>query len=324
LPIFLFSFYKERKEKTNSLLYVSLGGILLFSTVIEQNFFKREYFGVFKEINQAVIDLQNKFREKNIATVLNTSDKKIFDFYFQRKNENPSYDFFIGSNPDFPKRILDKIDSCETEYFLYGWSNFRSPYEIPELIKRKFPCIAYDEKHFNSQITLFKKSDSCKRDTVFYSSASFEKENKKIFEFDSTKTDSLHFYNGKHSLRIEPKNEFCITLKTSVKNLFRENNIVNASAWIFPSDTFNLQMVIDIGSGKDHSWRAVLLKPFIPSKGKWQEVFASFELPDSAFPDDEVKIYLWNTGKNNFYLDDFTVSSFKDSKYNYYETSYRK
>ncbi|MBI3502254.1 MAG: glycosyltransferase family 39 protein [Bacteroidetes bacterium] len=324
LSIFLFSFFKDRKEKTNNYLFISTGIILLYSTVVEQKFYKREVFGVFKEINRAVIDLQEEYGAGQITTVLNTSDKNIFDFYFQQWNKKIPFDFFAGDSPDFVSQMLNKIDSCQTPYFLYGWSNFRSPYEIPELIKRKFPCIVYYEKHFNSQVTLFGKNDSCRRDTIFYSQSGFEKEKRKSFEFDSTKIDSLHFHSGKHSLNIESKNEFCITLKTSVSTIFSENNIVNISAWIFPKDSFNAQIVIDIGDGKSREWRAILLKPFVKTSGKWQEVFASFEVPASAFPDDEVKIYLWNPGKNSFYVDDFTVTSFKDSKYNYYETSYRK
>ncbi len=324
LPIFLFSFLKERNKKVNNILLTSLGIILLYSTIIEQKFYKKEVFGVFKEINQSVIDMKKKYGSDKITTVLNTSSKEIFDFYFEQKNENVSFDFFAGDDPDFSARMLNKIDSCKTEYFLYGWSNFRSPYEIPELIKRKFPCIVYDEKHFNSQITLFGKNDSCKRNAIFYSQIGFEKANGKRFEFDSTKIDTAHFHSGKHSLNIESKNEFCITLKTSVKNIFTENNVVNISAWIFSTDTFNAQMVMDVGDNKSSEWRAILLKPFVTTTGEWQEVFATFELPASAFPDDEVKIYLWNPGKNSFYLDDFTISTFADSKYDYYKTTYRK
>src|ERR1035437_2837841 len=56
--LFLFSFFKERKKRINTILFISLEVILLFSTIVEEKFYKREYFGVFKEIDQAVIDLQ--------------------------------------------------------------------------------------------------------------------------------------------------------------------------------------------------------------------------------------------------------------------------
>lgn len=341
LPMLLFSFFKERNRKLNYILLASLGIILLYSTIIEQKFYKKEYFGVFKEINQAVIDMQKKYGQKNVTTVLNTSSRKKFNFYFERWNSDIPYDFYLGDDPAVESEMLRKINACTTPYFLYGWSNFRSPYEIREMIKRKFTCIIYDEKHFNSQITLFWKNDSCRRDTIFYSHFGFEKHTRS-FSFDSTKIDSAHSHSGKHSLRIEPENEFCITLKTSVKKLFPDNKgCVNVSAWIFPADSFNSQMVMDIGqpNGK-REWQAKLLNQFlkltffsgegkpvlsgVEGGGRWQEVFATFEIPSSAFPDDEVSIYLWNSGKNSFYIDDFTVSSFADSKYNYYETSYRK
>lgn len=326
LPIFLFSFLKERHEKMNYILFMLTGIVLLYSTVIEQRFFKREYFGVFKEISQAVTDLQKQYGKENLTTVLNTSSKEIMDFYFKQNEQLVSYDFFAGDSPDCTAKMLDRIDSCKTPYFLYCWSNFRSPYEIPELIKRKYPCILYDEKHFNSQITLFGKNDSCKRDTVFYRAFDFER-NANDFSFDKTKMDTTHAKSGKHSLFIDSKNEFCITLKTPVKNIFREErNCVNISAWIFASDTFNAQVVVDIGQpgSPKRDWQAKLLHEFVTKKGNWRELFTTFELPASAYPDDEVTIYLWNPGKNNFYLDDFSISSFADSRYDYYEITYRK
>ncbi|MFI5163824.1 MAG: glycosyltransferase family 39 protein [Bacteroidia bacterium] len=325
LLIFIFSFFKEKNEKINNLLLASAGIILLYSTLIEQNFYKREYFGVFKEIDQAVIDLQKKYGEKNTTTALNTSGKNILNFYFEQWNKKVPYDFYAGDDSAFIADILNKVNACTTPYFMYGWSNFRSPYEIPEMIKTKFPCIIYDEKHFNSQITLFGKADSCRRDTIFYSHIGFEK-NKRPFEFDSTKTDTSHAHSGKRALNIESKNEFCLTLKTSVKKLFRDNSgCVNISAWIYPNAKFNAQFVMEVGepNGK-REWQGKLLPKFVRTVGKWQEVFATFELPSSAYPDDEVKIYLWNPDKNSFYLDDLTISSFADSRYDYYRISYRK
>ena len=321
---FQFSFFKERKTKINTILLASTGVILLFSTIIEKKFYKREYFGVFKEINQAAIDLEKKYGKENITIVLNTSAKQIFDFYFKQMNENVSFDYYAGDAPDFPAKMLNKIDSCPTSYFLYGWSNFLSPYEIPEMIKEKYPCIIYDEKHFNSQLTMFGKSDSCKRDTVFYSQVGFEKSSP-LFLFDASKTDTSHFHSEKHSLLIESVNEYCITLKTSVATIFRENNVAAISAWIFSADSFNAQVVMEVGDPKGkHEWQTRLLKSFVSKKGVWQRAFAAFELPASSYPEDEVIIYLWNPGKNSFYLDDFTVSSFADSKYNYYDKGYRK
>ena len=272
-------------------MLASTGIILLFSTIIEQNFYKREYFGVFKEINKAVIDLQKKYGTENVTTTLNTSDIDIMNFYFERWNSTIDYDFYTGDSPDFTEKMLHKIDSCTTPYFIYGWSNFRSPYEIPELIKRKFPCVIYDEKHFNSQVTLFGKNDSCKRDTIFYSQIGFEN-HIPDFSYDSAKTDTSHFHLGKHSLNIESKNEFCITLKTSVKKLFTDNSeCVNVSAWIHPNEMFNAQFVMEVGDSQGKiEWQAKLLSQFAKNVGQWQEVFATFELPSSTYPDDEVKI----------------------------------
>ncbi len=328
LPMFLFSFLRDTDLRMNRWLLGAAGIVLLYSTIIEQRFYKKEHFGVFREINDAVIAFHKKSGEGNVTTVLNSSSREIFDFYFDQRGEKPAFDFLAGDVPGFVASLQKKIDSCTTPYFIYGWSNFRSDYEIPEMIKRKFPCIVYDEQHFNSQVTVYAKQDSCKRDTIFYSYLGFAPIGASGGEaFDTIKIDSSFSYSGKLSLRIDSSDEFCITLKTTVKALFRDHEgCVNVSAWVLARDTFNVQAVMDIGqpNSKNRDWQAKLLHQFVTQKGRWQEVFATFQIPASAYPDDEVSIYLWNPGKNSFYLDDFTVSSFADSRYDYYKQSFRK
>ena len=325
-PLLLFSFFKEKKPKANYLLLSTTALVLLYTLLIESNFYHREYFGVFKEINKAVTDLQDKHQSKNITTILNTSDKAIFNFYFDRWNKNIPYEFLAGDTPNFISSMQEKINSCTTPYFLYGWSNSKSDYEIPEMIKTRFPCILYDEKHFNSQVTLFGKTGSCKRDTLFFAHTGFEDQSASPFIFDRSKIDSTRFFSGHRSLNIDPKNEFCITLKSTVKNIFRdEYGCVNISAWILTEKKFNAQVVMEIGDPKGiHEWHARLLSQFSGHNGKWQEIFATLKLPSNAFPDDELTIYLWNPDKNSFYLDNFLISSFGNSNYDYYKTTFRK
>jgi hypothetical protein len=171
---------------------------------------------------------------------------------------------------------------------------------------------------------LFSRNDSCKRDTVFFSATGFEGP-APLFIYDTTGIDTANFHSGRHSLRIEPRNKYCITLKKPAKQLFGKNSCVNISAWIYTRGKFDAQLVMDVGqpTGK-RDWQAKLLPKFISHKNGWNQVFATFELPPDAFPDDEVKIHLWNPNMNTFFLDDVTVASFADSKYEYYTTSYRK
>lgn len=335
LLVFIFSFFKEHKEKFNNISYASLGAILLFSTVIEKHFYTREDFGVFKELNRAASELHKKYGTDNMTTILNTSSKDIFNFYFQQNNESVKFDFYAGDDSSYIADMLKKVDGCGTPYFMYGWSNFRNPYEIQEIIKRKYPCIVYDEQHFNSQLTLYSNNDTCSRDTVFFASTGFESFTPH-FTFDTTGIDTTRAHTGRHALHIDTKDKYCITLRKTAKQLFSSNSCVNISAWIYTKERFNAQLVMDVGqpTGK-RDWQAKLLPKFInrPSSatippsgggGAWHQVFATFELPPGAFPDDEVKIHLWNPDKNSFWLDDVNVSSFEDSRYEYYKTSFRK
>lgn len=327
----LFSFFRDEKKRVNNILLISFGAVLLYTTLFEQKFYKKEFFGVFKEINQKATEWSEKAGNENVTMALNSSGKFVMDFYFKKSGKEIPFYYFAGDDPLFNSEMLALVGSSSTPYFIYGWSNFRSPYEIPELIKRKYPCIIEDEKHFNSQITLFKKSDSCKRDTLFFSTADFEKYNP-VFWYDESKTDTLNFQSGKRSLNIDSDYAYCVILKTTVKKLcgwvlydLGKTVCVNASVQLFSENDFNAQIVMEVGSdGGKKEWQTKLLNSFVRKKGKWQEAFVTFEFPANVYPDDEVTIYLWNPGKNDFRADNFTVSSFADSRYNYYETTYRK
>ena len=122
LILFLFSFFKERKEKFNNISLGSLGLVLLFSTIAEKKFYKQEYFGVFKEINNTIINLQEKYGKENTTIFLNTSQKEIFDFYFKEKNKSVSFYFQAGDDSSFISDILKKVDECSTPYFISGIS----------------------------------------------------------------------------------------------------------------------------------------------------------------------------------------------------------
>lgn len=325
LPMALFSFFRDGNRKINYAVMSVFTALLFYSTFWEYRFYKREQFGVYKEINHAVTKLLNRYGEKQTQVVLNTSAKEIFDFYFV-PDSVPDYDFIIGDDSSVVADMITKIDSCPLPYFLYGWSNFRSPYEIPELIKEKYPCILYDEKHFNSQVTLFGKEDECRRDTVFFVSTGFEKNYSGKLKYDTLFLDTTFIRSGKYSLRVVPENSFCVTMEAFVKNIFPDaTGCVNVSAWIYADEGFKAQMVMNISESKDEKeWQAKYLNVFATPGKKWFRVFVTFKVFPTAFPDDKVKIFLWNEAKNSFYVDDFEISSFSDSKYNYYETSFRK
>lgn len=47
------------------------------------------------------------------------------------------------------------------------------------------------------------------------------------------------------------------------------------------------------------------LSRILKSKNKWEEVNLLFQLPKVKNEDYELSIYIWNTGRNNLFIDDF-------------------
>lgn len=329
LLIFLFSFFEKPEGRTRFVLQLAWTIFLAVSLLFDQRFYQKEFFGPFREITEKVNQVHEEHKE-NVTILMNTSSQEIFDCYFDLLKARPDYHFMAGDRPGMVQRVRDLVETSNTSHFLYAWSNFRSDPEIQELIKRKYPCIMLDDQHFNARLTLFAKNDTCRRDTLFYSQTGFESDVPSM-AYDRQQTDTTQAFEGSHSLKVGPGNEYCLTLKTTVRRLFGNRSYeplepvcVNIIAQIYSKDSFNLQAVMDIGQpeGK-RDWQARPLKQFSTEKNKWQTVIATLEIPRTAYPDDEVVIFLWNNGKNSFWMDQVEISSFSDSRFDPFETRYR-
>ncbi len=71
-------------------------------------------------------------------------------------------------------------------------------------------------------------------------------------------------------------------------------------------------LAIDITSDKSEYYNAIPLND-TPSEeaGKWKKYNYTFEIPKPLSPNGVIKIYVWNRGKKDFYIDDFKVQIFK-------------
>ena len=86
-------------------------------------------------------------------------------------------------------------------------------------------------------------------------------------------------------------------------------------AMVFSDEPFPTAFVVASIAETDY-YRSYPIAEFLPSAGKWEQVNATFTLPDSLKPSDKLKVYLWNRKKSNVWVDDvsleFEFKSLKD------------
>lgn len=123
-----------------------------------------------------------------------------------------------------------------------------------------------------------------------------------------TTTDTA--YSGFHSGVINPDKEYGLTFSSSgIEGLREDPCILYISAYFLANTLKDLMMVVDLSiDGEKTYYRTVQVDDFIKPGRKWEYVDLLFQLPKADQGEAQLNIFLWNKGKNQLYLDDFTIS----------------
>lgn len=313
LLIFLFSFFKEEKFILNSILFFILGISGIYSTVVGQGFYKKQHFAVFKEIAQNTINYFDKYGEKNICPVISCTDPFFINYYFNRLNRKVSF----VSNANFTKdKIYDfnkMVDTCNSPYLLYAWTNSLNPLEVHEIIMEKYPLILQREYYFNAEIYLFGKKnagiDLSRDDLNFKSINSFEIPVDGWAGSEGTIVDSKIF-SGNKAVRLEGALEYSPTFKAKVGDILKTpDDIINVSlmGYLATADAEAQVVIAFENKGENLSWSSNKFSYFLKQPTKWGKVFFSLRLPEKISKQDLVSIYVWDNSKKLVFIDNIEV-----------------
>lgn len=110
-------------------------------------------------------------------------------------------------------------------------------------------------------------------------------------------------FSGEYSLELTPEDQFSVEL---IIDDLEEGDRISVSAWKYGegfdghlviASEQNFYREIKVHHKKDRGWKKMSLHTYIPDN----------------LPDDKLKIYFWNSGKNTIYFDDlsFTIEKIK-------------
>lgn len=311
LLIFLFSFFDLKKWKLNFIMLGVLAVVGVYSTVIEKKFYSSQFFGVFKEVAEKTAGWDKKYGRKNITHTVNVIHPSYIHYYLDRYPGQGGYLIYDISGAQYLGRLAEIVDSTNTEYFMYGWSNTGSPYEIYEIIKQKYPVVVEDHRYFNSAVTLFRKGPA--RKPLMAEGTGFE-------SMDSIRIDSSLLvrqpvHSGQFAYRLDSITEFSPAIETTVSRLYNNTRFLVVSFWGWHLDNPDAQLVLSF-EGEVKNWSSAILGNFTKS-GKWGRAVLVKKLPAGVQPGDPVKVYVWNPGKRLVYIDDILVATYPGSDYHY-------
>ena len=122
-------------------------------------------------------------------------------------------------------------------------------------------------------------------------------------------------FSGNRASRLNQEVEFSVVFEQKFGYIAESNpNQLTFKAMVYSDEPFPTAFVVASIAEADY-YRNYPLAEFLPTADKWEQVNATFTLPDSLKPSDKLKVYVWNRKKSNVWVDDLSLEfEFNPSK----------
>jgi len=193
-----------------------------------------------------------------------------------------------------------------------------------------YPDISKQIKYIgrNGNIAIYQKSKELleqnygdllglnKNDCVLSSINNFESSTLNYWQ-NINQLDSSLSFEGKKSQHFNENFEFSATFKGSIKELGltgREFVTIENNYYLNMLLPNSIQLIVSLQDsvGKTYFYKNLSIDKVVKETKKWNKVLLTLTLPDFYSQNDILGIYTWNSGKQDFYLD--------NSKINFYNT----
>ena len=138
---------------------------------------------------------------------------------------------------------------------------------------------------------------------------------KAIMTYDTTAEESWQntnqtsgvYFSGISSGVLTKDMTYGLTYKTKKLPIIRDKSrLLLFNSYFFCDTISDCEIVVTINeNGQKSYYKNYNLRDLLRSKNKWEKVILLFQLPQVKSKDYEFGIFIWNTGKNNLFIDDF-------------------
>jgi hypothetical protein len=316
LWMFIFSFFYKLPQSFKWPIVTILVVTFSLSTFAEKKYYKTQHFGVFKEIAEQTIIFNKLIGENRITQTINIVNPFYINFYFNKMNAEVKFSEYSFFNDGSGFQKMDSIlKLAKTDFFIHAWSNVFDPYEIHEQIKNRYPKY-YEKKYFNSNFRVYYKAPNVKRSLVFHSENTFDKNDKFWSGNENTIQKDLMDTLNKLCI-VDSNNPYSPNFNAKVKDVIEENKkhvVIKANYYL--EENASLNLVIEfLKNGESYEWYGPSIQNYTNDRNVWKEIFIVKKLPKNAIPEDDIKIYFWNSGNVPVKIDNVSVTIFEDTDY---------
>ncbi len=131
---------------------------------------------------------------------------------------------------------------------------------------------------------------------------------------DVRQITSAFVHTGHHALVMDQNRDFSPGFSRTIRSLPVKpdrNSMISASVYIYPQANLTMpgtQFIISFeheNQSYSYTKADLVSQNLIP--GKWNKLMLQVPFPEIKSPDDLIKVYIWNFGKQSFYMDDLRV-----------------
>ena len=317
--LFLSSFFHENSNKKATYIFCSVVVLLgVFSLVFGTSFYGTKKFSDFKSVVQKSLTIKTSYGEKQLLSFSNSNNPEYLDYYFKQFNDTMNFSISSFYSLESIAAARDSVEKSNKEFVLTSFANAPIPAEVHELIKLKYPVIVEKHRFFNSEAKLYGRGANNRKKIVHTSFLDYSFNSKWNVATDFLE-DSI-FSSKAPSYKMLSEHEYVLNFKDTIKNLFQgKNNFLTIKAQIKAGSTQNFLLVCSVDrDGENISWRGTNVSPFL-KENEWAQFLTVFQKTEEIQANDIVSIYFWNPEKSSAYIDEFEITNFEDSDYNYYE-----
>ena len=311
LFLVLFGHIKPQKTKTNLVIVSLILSVNVLTLVLERKHYDLFYHNVLKEI---LLDYDEVNQSSNNTLFIVDSFENITNYYSDKLKidiDFVAYNSFDNIS-DF-KLFIEENKNYKNLFF--GCLSAIDPLCIP-IIEEYYPKIEWRRDYVGGSTYLFSKRGFGDNNKLIAHLDFESKESDLWSSIDSLKITGSISLSGVNSYMIDSETEwgpsFCEDLNNIILN---ENDFIDVSVKVKSIDSLDgVVLVTTLSVGDDNVyWGGVDFSNFTllnKIENEWVTIHSSVKLSDIdiSYRDIKVKVYIWNKGKRNLFIDDFEVN----------------
>jgi hypothetical protein len=312
LLLFLFSFIPRDSLGVTFRVIITIlliGGT--YSTVVAEQYYKKQHFTEFRGIARRVAELDLKYGKDQIARAVNMHDPYYINYYLDKLKHTTTFGVYRINSPEEIAAFSDFIDQSNTSYFIYAFSNMYDDPKLDMMVRSKFPYVQLRDSMLNSGLRFYSAAptDSFISELPYLRySYGFETGE---WPGESECVDHELMFEGKRSILLNETREYGPTyaLKLLSADITAGSRMEISAAFMPEQVPSAAKLVLSIDrDGKNIAWFGEEVGKFVNRPGKWGRVFLVADMPAELNGTEELKLYCWNEKKEIIRMDDVRFS----------------